>query len=176
MSTIIAKKYALALESVCSESELETVTSYVEGVSALYKDSKFIDVIKSPLVSKEEKALILTDKLTEAPSKFNNFIKILAGADRLMVIPKVAEELSLLKASKSNSYKGVVASDRDLEVAKIGELKNALSSKLGVTLDLETKKDDYDGVKVEVRDMGLRIDFSQSHIKEQMLVHILKAI
>lgn len=175
-SSVIAKKYAQALVTVCSEEELEVVTTYINGVSNLFSDSKFIDLVKSPLITRDEKVSIIVDKLSDAPEKFVNFIKILAVADRLMVIPHIVEELLVISSAEHNTFSGFIESDTEFEPNKIEELKKALSAKLSVSLDLETRKNDYDGVKVEIPDMGLRIDFSQSHIKEQMLVHILKAI
>lgn len=176
MSSIVAKKYALALVAVSSESEINEITTYLDGVSALFSDSKFVDIIKSPLVTRDEKVSVIIESLKEAPEKFVNFIKILSNGDRLLTIPFVLEELAIIKASKENSYTGFVESDTDFSAEKINELKNALSKKLGISLELETRKDDYDGIKVEIPDMGLRVDFSQSHIKDAMLAHILKAI
>jgi F-type H+-transporting ATPase subunit delta len=108
--------------------------------------------------------------------KFVNFVKILSVADRLLVIPHIVEELFIISSAEHNTFSGFIESDTEFDSSKIEELKKALTNKLSVSLDLETRKNDYDGVKVEIPDMGLRIDFSQSHIKEQMLVHILKAI
>jgi F-type H+-transporting ATPase subunit delta len=175
-SSVIAKKYAQALAAVCSEEELNVVTTYIKGVASLFSDSKFVDVVKSPLVTRDEKVSIIVDKLSDAPVKFVNFIKILSVADRLLVIPHIVEELFIISSAEHNTFSGFIESDTEFDSSKIEELKKALTNKLSVSLDLETRKNDYDGVKVEIPDMGLRIDFSQSHIKEQMLVHILKAI
>ncbi len=175
-SSIIAKKYALSLIAVAKEDELKTITTYVEGVVKLFEDDKFVDVIKSPLITREEKTSIIIEGLTEAPEKFVNFIKILANADRLATLPLIYDELIVMEAAAKNFYTGLIESDTEFSADKVAELKDALMKKLGVSLDLETKKNDYDGIKVEIPEMGLRIDFSQSHIKEQMLAHILKAI
>lgn len=176
MSRIVARKYALALNTVMNESESEVVLTYLKGVSSLFSDSKFVEVIKSPLVSKAEKAEVILANLTDAPVKFNNFIKLLADEERLNVIPDILLELDIEQSYKQNSFKAFVESNKDLEEAKIEELKATLSKRLGVSLTAEVKNSGYDGVKVEIPDMGLRIDFSENQIKEQMLTHILKAI
>jgi F-type H+-transporting ATPase subunit delta len=173
---VIARKYALALVTVTSNEELEVITIYINGIRELFNDSKFMDILSSPIITKDEKVAIITDKLSEAPAKFINFIKILAESDRLEIIPQISEELLVIQSSESNTYTGYVESDTEFSSKKIEELKTTLSSRLGISLDLQTRRNDYDGIKVEIPDMGLRIDYSQSHIKEQMLVHILKAI
>ncbi len=176
MSKIVAKKYAYSLYSVMNATEAEDVFTYLRAIASLFSDSKFQDVIKSPLITKEEKAELILENLTQAPEKFVNFIKLLAEWERLQEVPEILEELDKELALRNNSYKALVESNKDLEAAKIQELNSTLSKKLGITLTTEVKNNGYDGVKVEIPDMGLRIDFSETHIKNQMLSHILKAI
>jgi F-type H+-transporting ATPase subunit delta len=176
MSKIVARKYALSLNSVLSEMESDNVLLYLKSIGSLFSDSKFIEVIKSPLISKEEKVEIITGQLADAPAKFINFIKVLAEGKRLTAIPEIITELEKEKALKNNIFTAKVESNKDFEAAKIEELRDTLSKKFGVNLETTVVNSGYDGVKVEIPDMGLRIDFSENHIKEQMITHILKAI
>jgi len=103
-------------------------------------------------------------------------LRILAEKDRLELLPQIAEELRYHLASSTSSFTGRIYSGEALEAGKVSELESKLSQKFGVKLKLEAQASAYDGVKVEVPDMGVEVDFSQTRLKSQMLSHILKAL
>ena len=56
------------------------------------------------------------------------------------------------------------------------ELSSGLSKKFDSTISLSYVKTDFDGIKVDVVDLGIEIDFSKTRINSQIIEHIVKAI
>jgi F-type H+-transporting ATPase subunit delta len=56
------------------------------------------------------------------------------------------------------------------------ELSDGLSKKFDSKISLSYVKDDFNGIKVDVQDLGIEINFSKSRINSQMIEHIVKAI
>ena len=59
---------------------------------------------------------------------------------------------------------------------KIKELEDKFSKKLNANIEFESKKVDYDGIKIELSDLGFEASFSMNLFKEKLTEHILKAI
>jgi F-type H+-transporting ATPase subunit delta len=59
---------------------------------------------------------------------------------------------------------------------KIAQIAENLSKKFDTTIELEAKKSDYNGIKVEVESLGVEIGLSTDRLKAQLAEHILKAI
>ena len=60
--------------------------------------------------------------------------------------------------------------------ADIEQIQKNLSKKLNSTIKLTLTKSDYNGIKVEVKDLGIEVAFSKSLMNQQLIEHILKAI
>ena len=56
------------------------------------------------------------------------------------------------------------------------ELSSSLSKKFDLNISLEFVENDFNGIKVDVEDLGVEINFSKSRINSQMIEHIIKAI
>lgn len=176
MSSIIAKKYANALINACLKDEKKDVLVYLDALSKLYKDNKFLEIIKSPLVPTQDKQDLILGKLKQAPLKFVNLIKILAEAKRLLLVPNIFVELESSMALENKTFKAVLDSAKNFTNQEISNLQKTLVEKVGVDLTVEARNSNYEGLKVEINDLGLRVDFSEAKIKEQILTHILRGI
>ncbi len=176
MSKLAALKYARALDFVCKAEAKEDVLRSFAGIVSLFSDSKFVEIIKSPLVEEAKKVALLTDKIKNLPSEFINLIKLLSLSKKLYLLPTIYQELQKQLSIKSNSYKAVLESDKILDKDLTKKLLETLEKRLGVKLELVVKQTNYNGVKVEIQDLGLRVDFSLGRIKEELLLHILRGI
>ena len=177
MEELIARRYIKAIKD---SSDIATLTSMCEIFSAIaesFKDDKFIQIINNPDVSQDQKSNILLDAVKSANSdKINNLIKLLSEHNRLNIIPALAEVMRKDLANTSKSYAGVVYSDSDIDANVIQDLSDGLGKKFGSDISLTFVKDDFNGIKVDVEDLGIEINFSKTRINNQIIEHIVKAI
>jgi len=177
MEELIAKRYVKAL---LSDSDLEftqNVTILFESLSKSFDDDKFLNIVTNTDVSAEDKTSLLLEIVKPANSeRVNNFIKILVEHKRINIIPAIAEELRKNLAHVTKTYSGVVFSDTDIKKNVLEDLSSGLSKRYDSKILLSFAKTDFNGIKVEVDDLGIEINFSKDRINSQIIEHIIKAI
>ncbi len=177
MEELIAKRYIKALKSSSNVATLEIITEIFSAIAESFKDEKFIKVINNPDVSQDQKSEILLDAVKSANSnEVNNLIKLLSEHNRLSIIPALAEVMRKDLADSSKTYEGLVYSDSDIDAKVVQDLSNGLGKKFGSNISLTFIKNDFNGIKVYVEDLGIEINFSKTRINNQMIEHIIKAI
>jgi F-type H+-transporting ATPase subunit delta len=177
MEELIAKRYIKAIKNSSNAVSLEMVAAVFSTLAESFKDAKFRGIINNPGVTKDQKSNILLDAVKNANSKeVENLIKLLVENNRLSIIPAMAEELRKELSNMTKNYKGVVYSDNDLDTKLIQDLSSGLSKKFDSNIALTFIKDDFNGIKVDVEDLGIEINFSKTRINSQIIEHILKAI
>jgi F-type H+-transporting ATPase subunit delta len=177
MEALIAKRYVKALLEGESVENMEAMASIFDTLAAEFSNEKFVDFISAPMIEASVKEGILLAAVEKAGSeKINNLIKLLAEKNRLELIPDVAEALSKEMAAVNNAYIGKVLSDSDMDAASVEALSTGLSKKVDANISLEFVKTDFDGIKVEVEDLGIELNFSKERINSALIGHILKAI
>ncbi|MEA1919201.1 MAG: F0F1 ATP synthase subunit delta [Campylobacterota bacterium] len=177
MDELIAKRYIKAMRESTDASEFESMSDMFEGLAAAFENDKFTQIVLSPDVSREDKKNLLVESVKSADSKkIENLLALLAENGRINIIPAIAVEMKKELARTKNSFVGKVFSDSDIDDKAIEGLSSGLSKKVGSSIALEFIKSDYDGVKVEVEDLGIEINFSKNRLNSQMIEHILKAI
>ena len=176
MNELIAKKYVKALTQSL---ELDSLREVAEVLNALAEalDKEVEKVLNAPDVTKEQRTQILLAAVEKAGSKeVNNFVKVLVQKDRIALVGDIAEVLRKYLADLEKSYSGVVYSDSEVDQKVLTELGAGLGKKYDSTISLQYEKSDFDGIKVDVEDLGIEISFSKSRINNQIVEHILKAI
>jgi len=103
-------------------------------------------------------------------------VKILVENGRINIIPALAEGMRKDTANTSKTYNGVVYSDSDIDAKVMQDLSSGLSKKFDSNISLDFVKEDFDGIKVDVEDLGIEINFSKTRINSQIIEHIVKAI
>lgn len=177
MQELIAKRYVKALGEATGSEALENMYSVFSAISASFSEEKFTSVMENPEVAKADKESILLDAVKAAESdKLNNLIKLLVENGRISIIPAMAEEMRKEIARSSKSYSGVVYSNEDVDAKTLSDLSMGLGKKVDATVVLEFVKNDVDGLKVEVTDLDMEINFSKTRVNAQLVEHILKAI
>ena len=177
MEELIAKRYIKALKIGSDIATLENMTEIFSAIAESFKNDKFIQIINNPDVSQNQKSEILLDAVKSANSnEVNNLIKLLSEHNRLNIIPALAEVMRKDVAENSKTYEGVVYSDSDIDAKVIQDLSDGLGKKFGSSIALTFVKNDFNGIKVDVEDLGVEINFSKSRINNQMIEHIIKAI
>ncbi|HEY9203449.1 MAG TPA: F0F1 ATP synthase subunit delta [Sulfurimonas sp.] len=177
MEELIAKRYIKALKKSSDVEKMQEITSIFSILAEAFKDEKFIQIINNPDVSKSQKSEILLDAVKSAESKdVDNLIKLLAEHNRISIIPALAEVMRKDIAVTTKSYAGVVYSNSDIEAKVIEDLSIGLGSKFDSKISLKFEKSSFNGIKVDVQDLGVEISFSKSRINSQIIEHIAKAI
>lgn len=182
MLQIIAKKYTQALiESGC---DLETSLQVLRGVSTILKDKKSADIINSPFLSKAQKEAFLfnllgdtgADKAKSGNEKIENFFRLIAQADRILLIPLIANELEKRLLAQKKEYAATLVSKEELDTKTLEKIQTALAKKLGVKLSISQELSGVDGIKLSVEDLGIEVAFSKERFGNELKNHILKAL
>ena len=176
MEELIAKRYIKAVSS-SDVASIQNMADLFATLAKSFSDEKFINIIDNPNVSQSDKLEILLGAVSSAKSsQIDNLIKLLVENKRINVIPAIAQELKKEVAVLTKTYEGTVYSDTEIDTKTIQELGNGLSKKYGSTISLEFVKDNFNGIKVDVEDLGIEINFSKTRINDQIIEHIVKAI
>jgi F-type H+-transporting ATPase subunit delta len=173
----IAQRYVKALASVLDQAALENLQPLFDALAEAYNDKRFAGMINDPQVDAAAKESLLLSVVESAQSSaVNNLIKLLVEKRRLAVIPAMAEVLLLTLAAMNETYEGRVYSSAAVEASTLNALSSDLGKKMDATITLAFVPSDYDGIKVEVEDLGVEVSLSKSRLNAQVIEHILKAI
>ena len=177
MEELIAKRYIKALKEGSDAESMQNLTVIFWALAEAFKDAKFVQIIDNPNVSKEQKQEILLAAVKPAKSEsVDSLVKILVENNRMNIIPALAEGMRKDAANASKTYSGVVYSDSDIDAKVMQDLSSGLSKRFDSNISLDFIKDDFDGIKVDVEDLGIEINFSKTRINSQIIEHIVKAI
>ena len=177
MEELIAKRYLKAIKQSSDAKTMQDVALIFSVLAESFKDEKFYQIINNPDVSKTQKSDILLSSVKSADSKdVNNLIKLLVENNRISIIPAIAEIMRKDIANTSKSYSGVVYSNSDIDAKVIDGLGGGLGKRFNSNITLKFIKSDFNGIKVDVEDLGIEISFSKSRINSQIIEHIAKAI
>ena len=177
MSSLIAKKYAKALLEL-KDISLDDTLSELNAISeTITSDREVEEFLNSPIVKSDKKyeALIapIADKLDK---KVSALLKLMAQKGRLSLIPELTNLLSKEIMIKDNNFTGTIESNEELDSSLVEKLEKKLESYSGAKIKLNSQKSDLDGIKVEVSDLGLELNFSKQSVKNALLEHIQKAL
>lgn len=177
MKELIAKRYIRALKETVDDSSMEKISTIFDALSSAFDDTRFAQMMQSPDVAAADKEALLLESIKASESaQVENLIRLLVENGRIDIIPAIAEEMKKDSARMNKSYTGVIYSNSDIDAATITDLGSGLGKKVDAEVVLEFVKTDFDGVKVEVEDLGIEINFSKSRMNMQLIEHILKAI
>lgn len=177
MEELIAKRYLKAIKQSSGSEAIHNMALIFSVLAESFKDEKFSQIINNPDVSKAQKSDILLSSVKSADSKdVNNLIKLLIENNRISIIPAIAEIMRKDIANTGKSYSGVVYSNSDIDAKVIDGLGNGLGKRFNSNITLKFVKSDFNGIKVDVEDLGIEISFSKSRINSQIIEHIAKAI
>jgi len=177
MAALVAKRYVTALLDGENAENMAVYAAVFNVLASQFENEKFVDLISSPSIAASAKEEILLAAVANVGSdKINNFLKLLAEKNRLELIPVIADQLSKEISVVNNAYSGKIFSDVDIDSKTIESLSTGLSKKVDANISLEFVKTSFDGIKVEVEDLGIELNFSKERINSSLIDHILKAI
>ncbi|WP_457564856.1 F0F1 ATP synthase subunit delta [Caminibacter sp.] len=171
---MIVQKYTKALISALNEDEIVEVYEAVAKLALVAKDPKFILLVKSPILSIEEKVEILK-KLAECDNqKFVNFIRILLENKRIDYLKEIHQDLYEAVSRHFNTYAGIV--EGKIKEDTLQAIQDKLSKEFNATIKLQLKEKDINGLKVYVDVLNVELSIMEERIKQDLMSQILKAI
>ena len=177
MEELIAKRYVQALLSLTKEEDRYEVANILNGISLSFSDEKTMKMIKSPIISSDIKVETILKSLGgNVDNKLTNFIKILGDNKRLSLIPSISTIVNAQIQKELNEYTGIVKSKNNLDQESINELEDTLKRYTGSTIKLTQQISNLDGLRVEVNDLGIEVNFSKERVKEQLIDFIKKSL
>lgn len=177
MDQLVAKRYVKALIGALSEKEIESAASSLAMIAEAFNDPKFVEIIVSPEVSKEQREELIVGLLGEKPdAQLVNFVKTLGIHNRFGLIPEISNLLQKELQRRANKYEGIVESKKPIDKKLLSELESSLSKYVDATVVLRPVKSERDGIKVMIEDLGLEASFSKERVASDMITHILKAL
>ncbi len=174
---LIAKRYIKPLMQSCDEASLDNLAVLLTSLATAYESEKFNLIMHSNDVSNAKKCQLVLDMVSSVGSTtVNNFIKLLAENGRLSLIPVIADQLTREIGRSKRTFSGRIYSNSVVDQASVETIARDLGTKMGATITLNYVASDFDGVRVEVDDLNVEINFSKNRLNAQMVEHILKAI
>lgn len=174
---LIAKRYIKPLMESCDQISLENLAELLSAVAQGYNNDKMKNIMNSGDVSENAKCQLILDMVAPASSSLvNNLIKLLSENGRLSLIPAIADQLAREINRAKRTYTGRIYSNNVVDQSSVETIARNLGAKMGSTISLSYVPSDYDGIRVEVDDLNVEINFSKSRLNAQLVEHILKAI
>jgi len=172
---MIVEKYVNALlNSLSSDDEIVEIYEAISRVSLIANESKFILIVKSPLVSLDDKIKFLSQLAESKNEKLINFFKILLINKRIDLIKEIQQNLYSKVSNYFNTYAGIVEGKINEETLK--ELEKKLSEKFNANIKLQLKERELNGIKVFVDVLNVEVAIDENRIKNNLIKQILKAI
>ncbi|MEE3777230.1 F0F1 ATP synthase subunit delta [Campylobacter sp. CX2-4080-23] len=177
MREVVAKKYVKALILTLDANEFDKASVEFRKLASAFSISKFNFIIDSPMIDAKSKSDFLLSLIDDnSNSKLSRFLMLLSQKHRLHLIPEISKEFEYQKAIRDSKFKGLISGNIDITPAQKSELESKFSNKFDVKVEFETIKNDFNGIKIELDDLGVEVSFSIDRLRAQMSEYILKAI
>jgi F-type H+-transporting ATPase subunit delta len=136
-STTIARPYAEAAFALAREQNaLDTWSQMLRFATTIVKDGRVADALDNPRLGAPEKESLL---LSVAGDNLNqdgrNLIRVLVEADRIMLLPEIADLFEGLKDEAQGIAKAEIETAMELTDAQVAELKSALERRFGKKIE-----------------------------------------
>jgi F-type H+-transporting ATPase subunit delta len=171
---MVVEKYTKAFLASLSEEEIAPAYEAIAKIALVAKDPKFILIVKSPLLTIDEKIKTLSEIAEYDNPKFLNFLRIVLENKREDLFKEIHTSLYEKVSRYFNTYAGVV--EGKVSEATLKEIENKLSQKFNATVKLQLREKDINGIKVFVDILNVEVALSEDKIKSDLINNILKAI
>ncbi len=162
--TTIARPYAQAIFELAQEQgTLSSWSDQLELLVRIATDEDMRRLLGDPRISKEQLEALLLDIAGDGLDELGrNFVKVLTGAERFELCPEIRTLFEVLKAEAEKVIEVEIRSAYPLDDSEKQKLSEAIRSRLGRSVELDTTEDAslIGGVVVragdEVMDLSLR--------------------
>lgn len=176
MSDNISNRYIKAILASFSSKDLGELLGALCEINLAFRNNKFKEIINSPMLNSEKKAEFIISAIKNPSKKCVNLIKILAQNNRLMIIPTLTQRLNYANSRQKNQFEGVIYSKFNISSQQKKALEESFSNKFNAKIVLENCQNDFNGIKINIENLGVEINFSIDRLRNLLSEHILKAI
>jgi len=172
---MVVEKYTKALlESLSNRDEIVEVYEALARVALISNEPKFILIVKSPMLSIDEKVSFLMQLAQSDNEKLKNFFKLLLVNKRIDLIKEIHKNLYAKISELLNIYAGFVEGKIDRNTLET--LQEKLSKKFNADIHLQLKEKDLNGLRVFIDVLNVEIAIDENQIKQNLISYVLKAI
>ena len=171
---MVVEKYTKAFLASLNKDEVAEAYEAVAKIALLSKSPKFILIVKSPILSIDEKIDFLSNLAEYKNPKFLNFLRIVLENKREDLFKEIHSSLYEKVSKYFNTYAGIVEGKVSEETLK--EIESKLSQKFNAEIKLMLKEKDINGIKVFVDILNVEVAINEEKIKSDLINNIIKAI
>ena len=171
---MVVEKYTKAFLASLNKDEVAEAYEAIARIALVAKDPKFILIVKSPMLSVEDKLQFLSEIAEYKNEKFINFLRIVLENKREDLFKEIHTSLYEKVSKYFNTYAGVVEGKVSEDMLK--EIENKLTQKFNAEIRLLLKEKDINGIKVFVDILNVEVAINEDKIKSDLINTILKAI
>lgn len=154
----VARPYAEAAYEVAKASNLQQWTDWLEAWSVVASNPDIKLLVDDPKIA-DEQVLEVFAELTKTPAQAEarNFLRALVENGRLLALPEIAAQFTVLKNADSGSAEAEIASAYPMDDADIQNIAASLEKKFGCKLNISVIVDEslIGGIRVTVGDQVL---------------------
>jgi F-type H+-transporting ATPase subunit delta len=151
----IARPYAEAAFKLASEAgELPHWSEVLQRLAGVVRSADVRAVIGNPRVSDEQVAGLIGEVAGNLNAEQRSFLRVLAGNERLAVLPEIAESFERLKNESEGVIDARIASAYPLFSAQVAEVVAVLEEKYGrkVKATISVDPDLIGGISIRIGD------------------------
>jgi F-type H+-transporting ATPase subunit delta len=139
----LARPYAEAVFRMAQgENDLAGWSSRIATLAAIVSDAQVARLIADPAVAAERVAdLVIEVAGGGLGERGGNFVKVLAGNDRLSVLPEIAVQFETLKADAEGTLEATITSAQEMTQAQVDDLVAALKAKFNRAVNVQVAVD-----------------------------------
>lgn len=174
MNLRLIEKYAKGLiDSVGIDSINEYIVA-LQNVSMCFDNERFVNIISSPLVQRDQKQELVLSIVNINSDKFSNFIKLLSRNNRLNLIPNLYAYLNQYIDVVNGKYKLIIYSSFMLSDDEMEIITSSISKKTGVSLHPVQKSTNEEGIRIFIDSLFIEISFIRNQFNKSIKDHLLK--
>lgn len=143
-SSTVARPYAqAAFELAREQGDLSGWSEMLSFLAAVAQDPTMQAMFGTPELSDEQLGGLVIDIAGERLDELGkNFVKVLAGNDRLVLLPEIAEQFEEMRAEAEGTVEAEVVSAYELSDAQKQQLAEGLKKRFGRDVKLVTRVDE----------------------------------
>lgn len=138
----LARPYAEAVFRLAKEQgTLADWSSRLSMLAAIVSDTRMQTVIADPNTS-AERAAELIGSITDTGEAGKNLLTVLAGYDRLSLLPEISAQFEVLKAEAEGKLEATIVSAQAMSQSQVDEMLAALKARFGRDVEASVAVDD----------------------------------
>lgn len=114
----------------------------LQSLALIVSDPQLAALIVDPAVAAERVAELIIEVAGEGLGEHGgNFVKVLAGNDRLSLLPEISAQFETLKATAEGTLEATITSAQELTQAQIDDLVTGLTTKFRRAVNVQVAVD-----------------------------------